>query len=81
MALATPLSPNEFQALDRKLESLAHDLREVAALLRSRYGASDEVASSAAVIQERFAALTNQMHRRAMAARIDSVLNDKSRIA
>ena len=79
--MPTPLSPNELQALDRKLGSLVHDLREVASLLRSRYGESDELAVSAAAVQEHFARMASQVHRRATAVRTEAGLEKRSLIA
>jgi len=79
--MATPLSPNELQALDRKLGSLAHDLLEIASLLRSRYGESDELAVSAAAVHEQFTGIASQLHRRSAAMRVEAGLAEKSRIA
>ena len=79
--MATPLSPNELQALDRKLGSLAHDLLEIASLLRSRYGETDELAVSSAAVHEQFSGIANQLHRRALAVRVETGLAEKSRIA
>jgi hypothetical protein len=79
--MATPLSPNELQALDRKLGSLAYDLLEIASLLRSRYGENDELAMSSTAVHEQFTAVAKQLHRRAVAVRVEAGLADKSRIA
>jgi NTP pyrophosphatase (non-canonical NTP hydrolase) len=79
--MATPLSMNELQALDRKVASLAHEVSEVASLLRSRYGESEELAAAAAAVCDDLSNVANQLHRRALAARNGAPPADQSRIA
>jgi hypothetical protein len=79
--MATPLSMNELQALDRKVASLVHELSEIASLLRSRYGEKEELAAVAIGVHEDFTQLANQLHRRAVTARAEAQPADQSRIA
>ena len=79
--MATPLSMNELQALDRKVASLEHELSEIAHLLRSRYGDTEEMAANATAAHEEFSRVASQLHRRAVAARAEAQPADHSRIA
>lgn len=79
--MTMPLSPNELQALDRKLASLTHELAEIASLLRSRYDEADELAALAQNLQADFVILAHQLHRRASASRAEKSFTEKSNIA
>ena len=45
--MTMPLTPDELQAVDRKVASLSREVADVASLLSSRYGEADELAALA----------------------------------
>ena len=79
--MATPLSMNELQALDRKVASVVDELAEVARLLRTRYGDQEPVAADASSAYDQFSRVANQIHRQAVASRAEAQPKDQSRIA
>jgi len=72
--MIAPLSANELQALEWKVASLSRDVAEIASLLRSRYGETDELAAMARSLQEDHALMTRLVRRRAIVARGESLV-------
>ena len=79
--MTMPLTPDELQALDRKVASLSREVADVACLLSSRYGDLDELAVLARGAQADFIAMSQQLHRMAVAARLDASVTHKSQSA
>ena len=57
-----PLSPNELIILNRQMSTLAYQLSEIASLLESRLGETNEMAASARIIEQGFANLARRVH-------------------
>ena len=61
--MKAPLSQNEMEILDRQVATLNYQLTEIAHLLESRIGETDDLAISARRVQEEFAKLAHRIHR------------------
>jgi hypothetical protein len=61
--MKAPLSQNEMEILDRQVATLDYQLSEIAQLLESRMGETDELAISARTVQADFAKLAHRIHR------------------
>ncbi|HYL73862.1 MAG TPA: hypothetical protein VEU96_06630 [Bryobacteraceae bacterium] len=66
--MKAPLSQNELEILDRQAATLTYQLTEIANLLETRLGETNELATSAREVQEEFAKLARQIHRQAAIA-------------
>ena len=62
--MQSALSHNEIEILDRQVATLSYQLSEIAALLESRLGQSNELAESARHAQQEFAQFAHRMRRR-----------------
>jgi hypothetical protein len=64
----SPLSQNELIILDRQMAMVARHLSEIASLLESRQGETDNTAVSARIIEQGFADLARKVHHQAVEA-------------
>jgi len=64
----SPLSQNELIILDRQMAMVARHLSEIASLLESRQGETDNTAVSARIIEQGFADLARKIHHQAVEA-------------
>ena len=62
--MISALSHNEIEILDRQVATLSYQLSEIAGLLESRLGESNELAVSARGAQQEFAQFAQRMRRR-----------------
>ena len=69
------------EILDRQAATLHRQLADVAALLESRLGESDEMTVSARAAEEQFAALAHRIHRHVALSNGDAPLESKSHTA
>jgi len=75
------LSRNEMEILERHVATLTHQLSEVAGLLESRLGETNELASSARCAQREFARFAERIRRQAVVARGDQAPLNRSQTA
>jgi hypothetical protein len=75
------LSRNEMEILDRHVATLTHQLSEIAELLESRLGETNELATSARNAQREFARFAHRIRRQAVVSRGDPTLQNKSQLA
>jgi hypothetical protein len=64
LSMKSALSHNEIEILDRQVATLSYQLSEIAALLESRLGETNELAASARHAQQEFAKFAQRMRRR-----------------
>jgi len=62
--MRSALSHNEIQILDHQVATLSYQLSEIASLLESRLGDSNELATSARSAQQEFAQFAQRVRRR-----------------
>jgi hypothetical protein len=62
--MRSALSHNEIQILDHQVATLSYQLSEIASLLESRLGDSNELAISARSAQQEFAQFAQRVRRR-----------------
>ena len=79
--MKSPLSQNELIILDRQMAMIARHLSELASLLESRQGETDDTAVSARIIEQGFTDLARKIHFRAVRADGDSAFASKSQTA
>ena len=79
--MKAPLSPNELEILDRQVAMINTEMVEIAKLLISRLGESNELARSAASIQEELATLVHRIHRQTLIAGAAGRVAEKSQSA
>ena len=79
--MTMPLTPDELQAVDRKVASLSREVADVALLLSSRYGEADELAALARGAQADFIAMSQHIHRMAMAAHAEASVTHRAQSA
>lgn len=79
--MTMPLTPDELQAVDRKVASMSREVAEVASLLRSRYGEDDELAALARGVHADFIAMSQHLHRMAVTARVEASVTHKAQPA
>jgi hypothetical protein len=77
----SPLSQNELIILDRQMAMVARHLSEIASLLESRQGDTDNTAVSARIIEQGFADLVRKIHDQAVEVDGDLALVSKSQSA
>ena len=77
----SPLSQNELIILDRQMALIARHLSEIASLIESRQGETDDTAVSARIIEKSFTDLARKIHSRAAHADRDAAFADKSQNA
>ena len=77
----SPLSQNELIILDRQMAMTARYLSEIASLLESRQGETDDTAVSARIIEQSFTDLARKIHFRAVQADGDPAFAGKSQNA
>lgn len=75
------LSRNEMEILDRHVATLTHQLSEIAGLLETRLGETNELATSARNAQREFARFAHRIRRQAIVTSSDQSLLDKSQTA
>jgi len=75
------LSRNEMEILDRHVATLTHQLSEIAELLETRLGETNELATSARTAQREFARFAHRIRRQAVVARGEETLRDKPQTA
>lgn len=79
--MISPLSHNELIILDRQMTTLTYQLSEIATLLESRLGDTNEMAISARSIQQNFASLARKIHNQAAQAAASQAKASKSQTA
>jgi len=62
--MKSALSHNEIEILDHQVATLSYQLSEIAGLLESRLGETNELATSARNAQQEFAKFANRVRRR-----------------
>jgi hypothetical protein len=62
--MKSALSRNEIEILDHQVATLSYQLSEIAGLLESRLGESNELATSARSAQQEFARFAQRVRRR-----------------
>ena len=77
----SPLSQNELVILDRQMAMVARHLSEIASLLESRQGQTNDHAVTARVIEEGFANLARKIHNQAIQVAQESALVSKAQTA
>ena len=75
------LSRNEVEILDRHVATLTHQLSEIAELLQTRLGETNELAISAKSAQREFARFAHRVRRQAIVVRGDQAPLNKSQTA
>jgi len=75
------LSRNEMEILDRHVATLTHQLSQIAELLETRLGETNELATAARNAQREFAIFAHRIRRQSMVTRGDQSLKDKSQTA
>jgi len=75
------LSRNEMEILDRHVATLTHQLTEIAELLETRLGDTNELATAARNAQREFAIFAHRIRRQAIVTRGDQSLKEKSQTA
>jgi hypothetical protein len=75
------LSCNEMEILDRHVATLTHQLSEIANLLESRLGETNELATSARTAQREFARFAHRIRRQTVVSRGDQSLQNKAQTA
>ncbi len=75
------LSRNEMEILDRHVATLTLQLSEVANLLESRLGETNELATSARSAQREFARFAHRIRRQTIVTRGDQPFQNKSQTA
>ena len=75
------LSRNEMEILDRHVATLTNQLSEIANLLESRLGETNELATSARNAQREFARFAHRVRRQALVVRGAELLESKSQSA
>jgi hypothetical protein len=75
------LSRNEMEILDRHVATLTHQLSEIAGLLESRLGETNELAASARNAQREFARFAHRIRRQTAVVSGDQPLQNKSQTA
>jgi hypothetical protein len=63
--MKSALSHNEIEILDRQVATISYQLSEIAGLLESRLGQTNELATSARQAQREFAQFAQRVRRRA----------------
>ena len=79
--MKAPLSRNEMEILDRHVATLTNQLSEIANLLESRLGETNELATSARNAQREFARFAHQVRRQTVVVRGAERLESKSQSA
>ena len=79
--MKAPLSRNEMEILDRHVATLTNQLSEIASLLESRLGETNELATSARSAQREFARLAHRVRRQTVVARGDEQPASKAQTA
>jgi hypothetical protein len=75
------LSRNEMEILDRHVATLTNQLSEVASLLESRLGETNELAASARNAQRELAKFAHRVRRQTVVVRGEERLESKSQSA
>ena len=75
------LSRNEMEILDRHVSTLTHQLSEVASLLESRLGETNELATSARNAQREFARFAHRVRRQTVVVRGEERPESKAQTA
>jgi hypothetical protein len=79
--MKAPLSHNEMEILDRHVGTLTNQLSEIAGLLESRLGETNELAAAARNAQREFARFAHRVRRQSAVMRGDPRPNSKSQTA
>jgi phosphoribosyl-ATP pyrophosphohydrolase len=77
----SPLSQNELVILDRQMAMVARHLSEIASLLESRQGQTNDHAVTARIIEEGFAHLARKIHNQTVQVAQELPLASKSQTA
>jgi len=75
------LSRNEMEILDRHVATLTNQLSEIASLLESRMGETNELATSARIAQREFARFAHRIRRQTVVVRGEERPLSKSQTA
>ena len=75
------LSRNEMEILDRHVATLTNQLSEIASLLESRLGETNELATSARNAQREFARFAHRVRRQTVVARGEERPDSKAQTA
>ena len=81
LIMKSALSLNEMEILDRHVAALTDQLSEIASLLESRLGETNELATSARNDQREFALFAHRVRRQTVVVRGEERLESKSQSA
>jgi hypothetical protein len=79
--MKSALSRNEMEILDRHVATLTNQLSEIASLLESRLGETNELATSARNAQREFARFAHRIRRQTIVVRGEAGPESKSQTA